>query len=182
MRGHELPAGVDRGDCVSGAQLYSVEKYIWWLIPDRLAGMPMPAIDPSRYTHPVQAHITDDVMMLKSNGVRSIVSLVKGARDRTQIWRQNDFEFLHLPISDGMAPKKTDVMSFIEFYRASPAACAVHCEGGIGRTGTMLAAYLITEGATVDAAVRRVRSAQPAAIESREQMAFLRKFAIEGKS
>jgi atypical dual specificity phosphatase len=60
-----------------------------------------------------------------------------------------------------------------DFFISSPLALAVHCEAGLGRTGTILAMLLIAEGAGVDDAVSRIRAAQPAAIETAAQMKFL---------
>ena len=51
---------------------------------------------------------------------------------------------------------------------------AVYCEAGIGRTGTLLAGYLIASGLAPDAAIARVRSLRRGAIETPQQIRFLR--------
>jgi atypical dual specificity phosphatase len=46
----------------------------------------------------------------------------------------------------------------------------VHCNAGIGRTGTLLACFLVHQGAKPDEAVRRVRSERPISLETQEQV------------
>jgi len=46
----------------------------------------------------------------------------------------------------------------------------VHCAAGRGRTGTILAAYLIKrENLTADQAIKRIRSIRPGSIQSDRQ-------------
>jgi atypical dual specificity phosphatase len=51
---------------------------------------------------------------------------------------------------------------------------AVHCLAGLGRTGTVLAAWMIKEGGlSAEEAIRRLRLLQPGFIQSQEQEEFL---------
>jgi atypical dual specificity phosphatase len=52
----------------------------------------------------------------------------------------------------------------------------VHCEGGSGRTGTMGAAYWIAKGLSAADAIRKVRQANPHAVETPEQERILDEF------
>jgi atypical dual specificity phosphatase len=55
---------------------------------------------------------------------------------------------------------------------------AVHCGAGLGRTGTLLACYLVSSaGLTADEAIARVRAARPGSIETDEQEQAVRRFA-----
>jgi protein-tyrosine phosphatase len=54
---------------------------------------------------------------------------------------------------------------------------AVHCGAGLGRSGTLLAAYLVSQGAAPDAAIADVRAARPGSIETDEQEAAVHYFA-----
>jgi len=49
----------------------------------------------------------------------------------------------------------------------------VHCGAGLGRTGTVLACYLISRGLCAEHAIDRVRDARPGAIEAINQIAFV---------
>ena len=54
---------------------------------------------------------------------------------------------------------------------------AVHCGAGLGRSGTLIAAYLVSQGAAPDDAMAQVRSARPGSIETLEQEAAVHEFA-----
>ncbi len=65
----------------------------------------------------------------------------------------------------------------IEQHLAQNEVVAVHCRAGLGRTGTVLAAYLIWEGDGALGALEAVRSIQPRWEQSQAQMEFLEAFA-----
>ena len=50
---------------------------------------------------------------------------------------------------------------------------AVHCLAGLGRTGTVLGAWLVREGLTADEALRRLRAIEPGFVQSRVQEELL---------
>jgi atypical dual specificity phosphatase len=53
----------------------------------------------------------------------------------------------------------------------------VHCGAGLGRTGTLVACYLVSQGHAADVAIQRVRSARPGSIETRGQVQAVHEFA-----
>jgi atypical dual specificity phosphatase len=55
---------------------------------------------------------------------------------------------------------------------------AVHCRAGLGRTGTVLACYLIFEGASALDALESVRRIEPKWVQSERQVRFLEEFAF----
>lgn len=150
---------------------------LWWVIPKYLAGMPMPFIHPQRrMNRGGELHeFPDDLQVLASEGVQAVVSLLNLQSDRL-VFQTAGFDFLCLPIPDGGAPSLEQARTFTRFVdscREREKAVAVHCEAGIGRTGTMLAAYLILKGTKPEYAISRVRAAEPAAIETHVQSNFL---------
>ncbi|MCD4733489.1 dual specificity protein phosphatase family protein [bacterium] len=60
-------------------------------------------------------------------------------------------------------------ITLIDEARAAGDGILVHCYMGIGRTGTVVAAYLTTQGLTGIEAIDRVRELRPGSVEVSEQ-------------
>jgi protein-tyrosine phosphatase len=156
---------------------------LWWIIPGVLAGMPMPFIHPNRrmYDGGVLDAYDDELKELHLAGVRAVVSLLNIPTDAA-VYESAGFAFLCLPVSDGGAPTMEQAKDFVRFVteqRRGGRPVAGHCEAGLGRTGTMLAAYLISQGESADAAIRRIRIIEKVAVETSRQIQFLERFARE---
>lgn len=143
--------------------------------------MPAPFIHPERRLNRGGAlnAYDDDLPVLYSAGIRAVVSLLNAPSDAAA-YESIGFNFLCLPVLDGAAPdlkQASEFVRFVEDNRAAQRPVAVHCAAGVGRTGTMLAMYLITKGETAGEAIHHVRAVQPRAVETPRQMRFLEEFA-----
>ena len=114
----------------------------------------------------------DGLAALPSQGITGLVSLTEAPLDRDAVARQG-LEYLHLPVRDFAAPSTEVVKTFVDFVRRVSAgrggAVAVHCGSGMGRTGTMLACFLVSEGRGAEEAVAEVRRLRPGSIETDAQ-------------
>ncbi len=86
---------------------------------------------------------------LRDRGWRSVVNLRVSDEydeigDDAEIPGFNElgFNYLHLPIPDGGAPSLEQAQAFLKFVTdPDNQPVEVHCRGGYGRTGTMIALY-----------------------------------------
>lgn len=154
---------------------------VWWVVPGALAGMPMPYIHPERRlkNYSLLTAYEDDLPVLYAAGIRAVVCLLNSPSDAA-VYDSAGFAFKCLPVPDGGAPTMEQAQGFISFVDrqlADHRPVAVHCEGGIGRTGTLLAAYFVAKGESAKSAIDRVRAAKRSAVETPRQIQFLEQFA-----
>ena len=153
---------------------------LWWVIPGALAGMPMPFVHPGRRLNQGGnlADYNDELPVLYRAGVRAIVSLLNIPGD-APVFESAGFAFHCLPVPDGGAPTIEQASAFVRFVseqRAANRPVAVHCEAGLGRTGTLLAAFLISQGDSAKNAIHRVRAVERVAVETPQQIRFLEEY------
>ena len=87
--------------------------------------------------------------------------------------------YAHIPIVDMTAPSPLQLLQALDAIdqaHADGRAVLVHCAAGQGRTGTVLAAWRIRQGATTDAAIAEIRLVCDRAVENDLQIACLRAF------
>jgi protein-tyrosine phosphatase len=125
-------------------------------------------------------------------GVGAIISLLEDHELRTlgiEHYREDlrsfrSFELRALPIPDGGVPQDLDavrsLVGWILERLGDGTHVAVHCRGGLGRSGLVAACCLFGVGVGPEVAIREVRVARPGALETAAQEAFVGEFARRG--
>lgn len=141
-----------------------------WLRPRVLAGMPAPGLSNDlRY----------DLELVRGAGINYLITLTEEQLPK-EVLHEFGLESIHFPIRDMGAPALDATAALcrrVAELLAQRQVVAFHCKAGLGRTGTLLAAQLIFEGAEADSALAQVRSVEPGWVQSDVQVRFLSEFA-----
>ena len=137
-----------------------------WVEKPTLAGMARPQ-------SPEEMH------WLRQQGVELLISLTEDRLPRD--WADDaGLLVFHEPLEDMEPPTQEQLdrcVSAVTKAIASNRGVAVHCGAGLGRTGVVLAAYLVTKGLSAANAISRVRRLRPHSIETDEQAESIERFA-----
>jgi atypical dual specificity phosphatase len=125
-----------------------------------------------------------DLRWLREHGIDVLISLTEEPPSRREV-NEAGLLMYHVPLEDMMPPSQEDldrIISAIERARRSGMGVAVHCEAGMGRTGVVLACYLVSQGESAAQAIRRVRQLRPGSIETPEQEEAVHEFAARRRA
>jgi atypical dual specificity phosphatase len=159
-------------------------RNFYWLVEGAIAGSARPGGEIGRNsdTHPgmtLTESLDDDLMWLKGQGIGAVLSLTETPLSAEALQRHG-LATLHLPIDDQTAPTQAELLTaldFIDQQRIAGRGVLVHCRIGEGRTGTILAAYLIRQGATPEQALASLRAIRSGAVSAVAQQEALAAFA-----
>jgi atypical dual specificity phosphatase len=121
----------------------------------------------------------EELAWLRSQGIEVLLSLTED-RPRRDWVEQANLLLFHEPLEDMEAPTQDQLdrsVSAIARAIDSNMGVAVHCGAGLGRTGTVLAAYLVAKGQSAATAIAKIRRLRPGSIETEDQVAAVELYA-----
>ena len=140
-----------------------------WIVPGELAAMPLPGRDRS---------LDQDAAYLEQEDIRLLISLTEETPDRHTL-STHSIEQAHISVPDFTAPTLSQMAEFVGLVEDSVASgdpVGVHCTAGLGRSGTMAAAYLVSTGVSASEAISTIRGLRPGSIETEAQEEAIRNF------
>lgn len=115
--------------------------------------------------------------ILQKRGITAIVSMrMRAHKDLPDL---GETQFLHLPTPDLHAPTLNDLhkgAAFIQDEIQNGGKVYVHCHYGEGRGPSMVAAYLMRTGLTLDDSIKQMRSVRSFIGLSKAQVERLKEF------
>jgi protein-tyrosine phosphatase len=135
------------------------------------------------------ANLVDSVSQLKAAGACAIVTLMSdeelaenNASTLGEVCANQDITWFQFPISDDKGPderffdawqkQKSALLTLLN----TSATFAVHCKGGSGRTGLMIAILLVELGYSKAEAKEKVQAMRPKALSKPDQIAFFERY------
>ena len=138
-----------------------------WVLENELAGSQGPVS-------------LQDLFFLHQQGVRAVIRM----EERTipaDTGGYVDIVDMYEPVRDFTPPDQEQIQRMIDFIDEQAVEggrpVVVSCYAGIGRTGTVLACYLVSRGAAPSDAINEVRRLRPGSIQTPEQEAAVHEYA-----
>jgi len=135
-----------------------------WIIENKLAGSAIPTS-------------IDEVKWVIDQGVKSIVTIREETLDESWV---KDVNYLHILSNDMSVPEFDDLIYAVDFIHrriTNNEPVMVHCLAGMGRTGAILACYLIKyQKMSASEATEKVREERPGSIQSYPQEEIIFRF------
>jgi atypical dual specificity phosphatase len=111
----------------------------------------------------------EDIRSLHERGIRAIVTLTERSLTESkgitpELFEKLDILYLHAPVVDFRAPRLDrawGVATFIEHMTQDRRPVLMHCDAGIGRTGTMLHFYFMSLGIPLEDTKAIVETVRP---------------------
>ncbi|MCP4901386.1 MAG: protein phosphatase [bacterium] len=133
-----------------------------WVVPGELAAMPLPG---------KERPLAHDAAYLRENGISLLISLTEEPPDGS-VLEDVGIGQLRIPVRDFTAPTLEQINEFVSSVAMSATdgeLVGVHCTAGLGRSGTMAAAYLVSKGDSAEVAIATLRQLRPGSVETEAQ-------------
>lgn len=138
-----------------------------WVIKDKLAGSGRP-MTPSQLAWVVNI------------GIKSVLTIRESPLPPRWFPKGCSINYKHLKVENYGAPpvdELDDAVDYMDSEIKNGKPLLVHCNGGSGRTGTLLAAYIMKkEGLPADQAIRKVKEIRGRRIRRKKQLDTLKDY------
>jgi atypical dual specificity phosphatase len=136
-----------------------------WIIENKLAGSAIPTS-------------IDEVRWIIEQGIKTIVTI---REEPLNVEWVKDVKYYHVLSDDMAVPEFNDLTQAVDFIHTRLThnePVLVHCLAGLGRTGTILACYLVKyQNMSADEAIQKIREGRPGSIQSYPQEEIIFRFA-----
>lgn len=130
-----------------------------WLVDGEIAG----SRGPTSYKH---------LEFIKDQGVRALVRLTDLPRIVPVEIERLGMADCHEPVPDMLPPSMSQIENIFKFIQdclRDGKPVGVSCDGGFGRTGTLMSCYLVAKGYSVEDAIRELKAKRPGSALTPEQ-------------
>jgi cell division cycle 14 len=140
-----------------------------WILPGKLLAFSCPS-ENTYDLHGFPACQPEDyVRIFRQMGITAVVRLNAATYDSCKFTRQG-LRHYDLIFSDGSCPSDDTVRRFLAICESERGAVAVHCKAGLGRTGTLIACYLMAKHHFLpEEVIPWLRICRPGSILGRQQ-------------
>jgi atypical dual specificity phosphatase len=148
-----------------------------FVIENKLAGCHKPGMSPS--------NLKNDLKILKQKGITQILSMSDMKLDE-KVLKEENMKNVYFSVKDYYPPSQEQMLEMVSLVNENEGATVIHCNAGQGRTGTMLAAYLIcklisfltrpAQGTPAEEAIAKLRNLRKGSIQTFKQEDSLKLF------
>ncbi|CAF3035978.1 unnamed protein product [Rotaria sp. Silwood2] len=178
-REHPLVPFIDPRRTNENLVMFSLPRYFRWIVPFFLSIMSTP-----RHERDIDALASVHI------GIRHVITLTEEDPLPEEWFFNKTISHTHLPVANYRAPTIEQVDLFFQLINdPTKTPLLVHCGGGKGRAGTMIACYLVIYGfqtptahewtqpcMSASEAIDKLRQLRPGSVETEEQERFIHTF------
>lgn len=122
----------------------------------------------------------NDIETVTKAGIEAVLNLCAECYDLYEMEVAVGFSVYWLPISEESAPtlsQMREAFNWMDTLLKQGKKVLVHCRFGVGRTGTLIIAWMLNQGHTIDDALEMLKHT-PARFASRQHWKFLNNLSI----